>query len=106
MKALKILVIAMSLLMVAGLGLLGWGLATKTMKHGSTPPASASAADSVPTFDPVSVPLPVGARVAQMSIASDRIILHVVGRDGDRIVVLDPLGGHIVGSFVLAPAPR
>jgi hypothetical protein len=98
MKAIKILVAVMGLLLIAGLGLLGYGLTSKTGKSGraAAPPASVQ-------FDAVSVPLPAGARTEQMMVVADRIVLRMVGGGPDRLVVLDPAAGTVVGSFVLTP---
>jgi hypothetical protein len=108
MKALKILVIAMTLAMVAGLGLLGWGLMEKGRKIASGPATApvTAAAPTIAVFDTVTVPLPAGAHVEQMSVAGDRVVLRITGGGGERVVVLDPLAGRIAGTFVLAPAPR
>jgi hypothetical protein len=96
MKAIKTLVVAMGALLIAGLGLLGYGLTTKSGK--TAKPTSAAA-----QFGAVSVPLPAGARTEQISVAGDRVILRVVGAGPERLIVLDPAAGTVAGSFVLTP---
>jgi hypothetical protein len=95
MKALKTLVAVMSLLIVAGLGLLGWGLI-----HGRERAPTGGAAAGYAT----AVPLPAGARVEQVLAAGERVVLRIAGPGGERLVVLDPAAGRVVGRFDLAPA--
>jgi len=108
MKALKALVIFMTVLMVGGLGLLGWGLVNKVPRgkaanHAATAGA-ATAADGA-DFGAVDVPLPAGTRVEQMAVAGERVVLRVTGGGAERLIVLDPAQGRVAGSFVLAPQP-
>lgn len=102
MKAIKALVAFMGVLLIAGLALMGYGIATKT---GSKPRASAAAPGE--TFGTVAVPLPAGARVEETLEAGGRIVLRVTGGGAERYVVLDADGGTVAGTFVLQPeAPR
>jgi hypothetical protein len=101
MKAIKGLVIFMGVLLLAGLGLLGYGLMTKTHHKGMAAPG-ANATD----FGQVSVPVPAGARIEQMTAASDRVILRLSGTGPERIMVLDPASGRVTGSFALTPEPQ
>lgn len=109
MKALKVLVIFMSVLLAGGLALLGYGVATKLHRPASVParPAAdrpaAPAAERPDTFGTIAVPLPAGARVAGMAAAGDRVVLHLTGGGSDRLLVLNPATGTVAGTFVLAP---
>jgi len=103
-KAIKALVAFMGVLIVAGLGLLGYGL--MTTKNGAKPRAATSAALStvaVEDFGAVTVPVPAGARVEQTLVAGERVVLRLGGAGGERILVLDPAAGTVAGSFVLVP---
>lgn len=102
MKALKVLVLLMTLLLVAGLGLVGYGVLNRAphAKAGHSDVATVPASD----FGEVTVPLPAGARIEQMAVAGDRVVLRLVGGGPERLVVLDPAGGRVAGGFVLVPA--
>jgi hypothetical protein len=104
MKAIKGLVIFMGLLLVAGLGLLGYGMSIKA--HQTGPRAAAGAAAGAGSlFGAVEVPLAAGAHVEQMVVAGDRVVLRVLGAGPERLVVLDPGQGRVAGSFVMTPEP-
>ncbi|MDA8231894.1 MAG: hypothetical protein M0006_11205 [Magnetospirillum sp.] len=107
MKALKALVIFMGILVVAGMGLVGYGVVTKLPRGAGKAPAAAAppagGTPATPAFGAVPVPVPAGARVEQMAVAGDRVVLRVTGGGGDRLIVLDPASGRVAGSFVLAP---
>jgi hypothetical protein len=95
MKAIKTLVAVMGILLLGGLGLLGYGLTTKT--GSSTKPAALA------DFGAVAIPVPAGARIEQMNVAGERVILRIAGNGPERLIVLDPAAGTVTGSFVLTP---
>lgn len=113
MKAIKSAVLIMSLLLVGGIALLVYGLSTRRGGHpgaGAAPEQAQAQAQVGPArpFGTVAVALPVGGRVAQMTVAGDRILVRVAtGAGEEQIVVLDPQGGRELGRFVLdaPPAP-
>lgn len=103
-KAIKALVAFMGILLVAGLGLLGYGL--MNVKNGSKPRVPAPAAStSAPAaeFGALAVPVPAGSRVEQTLVVGDRLVLRLAGGGGERLLVLDPAEGRVAGSFVLTP---
>ncbi len=117
MKLLKVLVLVMAILIVAGLGLLGWGLTHNVgHKHGAAPvvtalpvppaalPAAAPVASSVPYRTELA--LPAGTRLEQMAATADRVILRLSDATGQRLLVLDPVSGRVAGSVILRPATR
>lgn len=103
MKAIKTLVAFMGVLLIAGLGLLGYGFYSKAGQGGGKPRAAVTAAGAGEAFGSVAVPLAAGARVEQVLVAGDRVVLRVTGAGPERLVVLDPAGGSVAGSFVLSP---
>jgi len=109
MKALKVLVIFMTVLLVAGLGLVGYGVVNRAPQskpgHAAATVASAAAGAEGRDFGTVEVALPVGARIEQMAVAGDRVVLRVSGAGAERLIVLDPAIGRVAGSFVLTAAP-
>lgn len=101
MKALKGLVIFMGLLLVAGFGLLAYGMYSKAGQLGKSGGAARAADGAV--FGQTEVPLPAGARVEQMVAAGERVVLRISGGGSERYLVLDPASGRVAGSFVLVP---
>lgn len=108
MKALKALVIGMGVLIVLGIGLLGYGLSVKGFSlQKAAVPASHSVAlpgDPAPGdtgYFAVDLPIPSGSRLEQMAVAGNRVLLRLSGTDGDRILVLDPATGHLAGTVTL-----
>lgn len=90
----------MGILLLSGLGLLAYGVATKTGQGGARP---ASATFRAEDFGAVAVPVPAGARVEQTLVVGERVVLRLAGGGPDRLIVLDPADGSVAGSFVLAP---
>ena len=101
MKALKVLVLSMAAALVVGVGFLIWGLSggAKSPSHSPAKPAG-----HFGDFGQVDIDLPQGSRISQILTAGDRIVVRIEGGGSDRLVVLDPVSGHVSGSFVLQPA--
>lgn len=106
MRAIKALVVFLGVLLLAGLGLLGYGLYSKAPMKG-TPTAAAGAPAIAPAaeFGQLAVPVPAGSRIEQMVVAGDRVVLRLSGGGPERILVLDPGQGKVAGSFALTPEP-
>lgn len=104
-KAIKALVAFMAILLVAGLGLLGYGLMNVGAKGGKTRPAAPVVAPAAEAFGALSVPVPVpaGARVEQTLVVGERLVVRLSGGGGERLLVLDPAAGTVAGSFLLTP---
>jgi hypothetical protein len=98
MKALKALVIGMALLIVVGIGLVGYGLMRG--KQPAKPLVMVHGSDS---FD-VHLAVPPGAKLEQMATAGDRIVLRFSGPEGDKLLLVDPLTGELAGTIALVPA--
>jgi hypothetical protein len=105
MKSLKALVIFLGALLIGGFGLLIYGFATHLPRGDGrpTPAAARLAAPPKPVapFGTVQVPVPDGAHVAQVVAVGGRLVVRLTG--DDRLVVLDPRSGRVVGEFVLTP---
>ncbi len=106
MQAIKALVLGMGVLIVAGLGLLGYGFYTQSDRlergGGQTAPAAAASARA---FGEVTVPLAAGGRITDVAAAAGRLAVRVAEPAGERILILDPSDGSVAGSFVLRAAP-
>ena len=106
MKTLKALVIGMGLLIVVGLGLVGFGIFRSG--HPDVPAGrdtaqaahSPSPADRVGQFS-LELPIPPGTRLEQMQTAGDRIVLRFAGVGGDKLTVIDPLTGRVTGTVAV-----
>jgi hypothetical protein len=106
MKALKALVIGMGLLIVIGLGLVGYGLFVKgSGVHGeashrpvSLPGEPAPAGQG---YFSVELPVSAGSHLEQMTASGDKLLLRLSGADGERILVLDANTGHLAGTVTL-----
>lgn len=90
----------MGILLLSGLGLLAYGVATKTGQGGAKPAAPMFRAED---FGAVAVPVPAGAKVEQTLVVAERVVLRLSGGGPDRLIVLDPANGSVSGSFVLTP---
>jgi hypothetical protein len=102
MRAIKGLVVFLGVLLVAGLGLLGYGLYAKKPPNKGMSPAPAGVTAE---FGAVSVPVPAGSRIEQMTSAGERVVLRLSGPGPEHLLVVDPAQGRVVGSFVLIPEP-
>lgn len=106
MRAIKGLVVFLGVLLLAGLGLLGYGLYSKAPVKGTPSAASVTpAAAPVADFGQLAVPVPAGSRIEQMMVAGERVVLRLSGGGPERILVLDPGQGKVAGGFVLTPEP-
>lgn len=105
MQAIKALVIGMGVLLVVGIGLLGYGLYKTSVKSSVPPAVSVPLQVSAAGFGTVSVPVARGAQVMEMRDVGGRLAVLLDEGGARRIAVLDPATGGIVGSFLLSPAP-
>ncbi len=83
MRALKVLVVVMGLLIVAGVVVV---VATIAQRMN---PAKLAAV-------PEPLDEPVGTRIAQISAAGDRVVLLLQGGGPDRVAVLDLRTGQVI----------
>lgn len=94
---LKVLVIVMSLLIVAGFIVIVAELARRMSSSNPSPsPAGAAFAERIA--------LPSGARILSMTTAADRLVVHVEGQDGlSTAYIVDPRTGHLLGTVAFPP---
>lgn len=98
MRALKILVVVMGIMLVIGFAALLVAIAAKVSHRR---PQAAAADHPFPT---TAVEIPRGARVEAMTTAPDRLILDLVLPDGGReIVLIDLATGARLGTIELRP---
>lgn len=98
LRALKILVAAMGVLLIAGVATLV-AVVAKRLSH-RAPAAPTAAFTAPPVF------LPRGSKIETMSTGADRVVLQVDLVDGTvELVVIDLASGRLVGTIPLREAP-
>ncbi|MBF0563478.1 MAG: hypothetical protein HQL37_16035 [Alphaproteobacteria bacterium] len=103
MNALKALVLTMTLLIIAGLGLVAYGVLTRASRHPA--PAASDAKPGTP-FGAIALKQPEGSRLQTIAAADGRLFLHVdAGGRGPRVLVVDPVNGSLLGTLVLGAEP-
>jgi hypothetical protein len=99
MRALKVLVIVMGVMIVAGFVTLIVVIAGRASRGG---PGSAP---SQP-FAASPIELPKGARIETMRVGGDRLIIDLVLPDGNRqLIIIDLATGRSLGTIPLPTAP-
>ena len=99
MRTLKILVVVMGVMLVAGVAILIVAVA------GRVSPNRAVLATLSPFAAPV-IDLPQGARIEAMAVGPDRFVVDVVLADGTRqLLILDLVTGRRIGTIPLRTAP-
>ena len=89
MQALKFLVVAMGVLIVAGVVTLGVLIAKRVSAPAG--PAISAVLDE-----------PAGTRIVAIAATPDRTVLQLQGGGPDRVVAVDPRSGHILGRVSLS----
>ena len=113
MQALKALVIALGVLIFAGLGIIGVTLYNRATRPAATPPpppqtaqtAARTASRSAPApFGTVRLGLAPGSTVVQMETVGARIVLRVRGpRGGERLYIVHAGSGRLLGTVEITP---
>ena len=99
MRAVKTIVIVMSVVLVAGIGLLIFGI-TQNWHRATVPAEPVVAVGSLRAWGSVGLGQPEGSKVVGMTAAGNLVVLHLALPDGhDRIVVVDPAKGAVTGTF-------
>jgi hypothetical protein len=96
MRALTIAVIVMGVLIVLGTVALIVGVARR-----SNGPAVPDAATSRAVID-ATLQEPSGTRIVGIAMVQDRLAVQLQGGGGDRVVLIDPGSGAVVGRISLA----
>jgi len=97
-RALKILVVVMGVMILAGVAALVVVIAGRLSRGG--------AGTSSPPFAASPIELPAGARIETMSTSADRLVIDLVLPDGNRrLVIIDLATGRSLGTIPLRTAP-
>jgi hypothetical protein len=97
LRALKILVVVMGVLLVGGVAVLVATVAVRLSHRGAAPAAA---------FTAPPITLPHGAKVETMTATPERIVLQVdLADDSIELVVIDVANGRLLGVVPLKEAP-
>jgi hypothetical protein len=101
MRALKVLVIAMGVLLVAGV--IGLGFAVEyRLNHPRQAPAAAAAPAGAPST--LTLDLPQGARVVGAEANGDRLVVRVALASGsEELIIINLLTGAPIATLTLRP---
>lgn len=88
MRLLRVLVVVMGVMIVAGVAALGVLLTRRI--SAAPPPALTTSLDE-----------PEGTRIASMTTTADTVAIHLQGGGPDRIIMVDPRSGRITGRVGL-----
>lgn len=99
MAALKVLVIVMGVMLVAGVALLVVVIAGR-VSH------KAASIGTAQPFAAAPIDIPAGARIEAISTGPDRVVLDLTLADGNReLVVIDLATGRRLGTIPLRAVP-
>jgi hypothetical protein len=114
MQSIKALVVFMGLLILAGLGLLVYGVVNQVSEVAApdtpgSPGADPGAPGARGGFDAASVALPAGCVLAEARLEDGRLVLRAGGPldrpDCQQVILLDPESGAELGRVKIAPQP-
>ena len=97
MRALKVLVVVMGVLLIGGMIVLVGTIASRMGRPAAEAPR--------PGFGDVAIDLPAGATLTARDVVGDRLVLTVaLPGGGHRLLVFDPRSGTVLGSLELRSA--
>jgi hypothetical protein len=100
MRALRILVVVMGIMLVVGFAALIAIIAGRISRGGPAPATTARA------FGSRAVEIPRGSRIEAMTAGPERLVLSLLLPDGGRqLLVIDLATGSRLGTIELQPAP-
>lgn len=109
-QVLKGLVIGMGILIVVGMGVLGYGLYKQAQElggGGGAEPATIGTKDTKAKngFSEALLPIPAGCKIADIKPDGDRLYIITGGPEPAcaRIMIVDPKNGKIMGTLKAAP---
>jgi|GEM_PF-2547122 len=110
MQALKTIVITLGAVIVAGFGLLIYGLTQNWHRSVTPPPAVQPAAPAVQSTAPAgswgSVTLGnPNERITGVTASGDLLVVQLSDGQANRLLVVDPRSGQVVGAFAAGGTP-
>jgi hypothetical protein len=110
MRALKTVVVVLSALIIMAFGVLVYGL-SQNWQHANhstaaTEPAPAAGKpSSVKMWGKAGLGLPADSHIQSVTPAGSLVVVHVVSGSDERLLVLDPATGTVVGTFGVTEKP-
>jgi hypothetical protein len=101
MRSLKLLVVVMGVLLIAGIIALGFAVNYR-MKH---PRADAAPQAPISSATPGTIDLPPGSRVVGTEVSGDRLVVRVelAGGGGEELIFVNIETGAPVSTLILKP---
>jgi hypothetical protein len=103
MQALKTIVITLGVVIVAGFGLLIYGL-TQNWHRSVTPSAALQPAAPAGTWGSVTLGNP-NERITGVTASGDLLVVQLSDGQANRLLVVDPRSGKVVGAFAAGGTP-
>lgn len=104
MRALKTTVVVLGALIVVAFGLLVYGLSQNWQRVNAPAPATATAVKPGP-WGRVGLGQPPDSRIQSVTPAGNLVVVQIVSGSDERLLVLDPASGAVVGTFAVADKP-
>jgi hypothetical protein len=109
MRGLKTIVAVLTVLLVGALGVFVYGLSQNWHRATSAaPPAAAPAAAAAfqgKSWGRVTLGQPADSRVQAVTAVGNLVVVQVTSGGDERLLVLDPATGAVVGTFALTDRP-
>jgi hypothetical protein len=104
-RALKILVVVMGVMLVVGFAALVAVIASRLAHRAPNAAAVGASAAGAPPFSAGPIDIPAGGRVETIGVGSDRMVIDVVLADGTRqLMIVDLATGRQLGLIPLRSA--
>ena len=101
-RLLKIAVVTMGLMLLAGLGAVIVGMIYQASKVGKTPVSAASpAALESGIADAGALTVPEGSKVSSMALDGNRLAVHLPTPEGGEIAIVDLTTGRVLSRITL-----
>lgn len=101
-RLLKIAVVTMGLMLLAGLGAVIVGMIYQASKVGKTPVSAASpAALESGIADAGALTVPEGSKVSSMALDGNRLAVHLTTPEGGEIAIVDLTTGRVLSRITL-----
>jgi len=104
-RALKIAIAVMTVLIAAGLAAIAWRLVALAGKPAGHALPSAGATGGHAIVPQVRAELPAGAVVRTMALGADRLALHYDAPAGAGVLIVDLASGAVLSRVDLVPSP-
>ena len=101
-RLLKIAVVTMGLMLLAGLGAVIVGMIYQASKVGKTPVSAASpAALESGIADAGALTVPEGSKLSSMALDGNRLAVHLTTPEGGEIAIVDLTTGRVLSRITL-----